>query len=66
MSPTSASGGEYLNLRTGGEHIPAGHASPASLKRQAEVLPMAKFEQLRYGGTSPPKRHAECFAYGKT
>ena len=65
MSPTSASGGEYLNLRTGGEHISAGHASPASLKRQAEVLPMAKLEQLRYDGTSPSKRQLEDFACGE-
>ena len=31
------------NLLTGGEHI-----SPASLKRQEEVLPAAKLEQWRY------------------
>ncbi|MBQ1460568.1 MAG: hypothetical protein IIZ16_00890, partial [Selenomonas sp.] len=31
------------NLLTGGEHI-----SPASLKRQEEVLPAAKLEQRRY------------------
>ena len=31
------------NIITGGEHI-----SPASLKRQEEVLPTAKLEQRRY------------------
>ena len=41
MSPTSAGGG--ANIITGGEHI-----SPASLKRQEEVLPTAKLEQRRY------------------
>ena len=40
MSPTSA----------GGARIPkqAASISPASLKRQEEVLPMAKLEQRRY------------------
>jgi len=33
----------FPNLLTGGEHI-----SPASLKRQEEVLPAAKLEQRRY------------------
>ena len=40
------------NIITGGEHI-----SPASLKRQEEVLPTAKLEQRRYnreGGEFPP------------
>ena len=41
MSPTSISGGG--KLLTGGELI-----SPASLKRQEEVLPTAKLEQRRY------------------
>ena len=41
MSPTSAGGG--ANIITSGEHI-----SPASLKRQEEVLPTAKLEQRRY------------------
>ena len=43
MSPTSAGGG--TNTKTGGEH------TPASLKRQEEVLPMAKLEQRRYKGS---------------
>ena len=34
-------------LLTGGEHI-----SPASLKRQEEVLPAAKLEQRRYKASS--------------
>ena len=41
MSPISAGGG--ANIIAGGEHI-----SPASLKRQEEVLPTAKLEQRRY------------------
>ncbi len=44
MSPTSA----------GGARIPkqAASISPASLKRQEEVLPMAKLEQRRYKDSS--------------
>ena len=45
MSPASAGG--VANIITGGEHI-----SPASLKRQEEVLPTAKLEQRRYNSTN--------------
>ncbi len=46
MSPSSIGGG--ANIITDGKHI-----SPASLKRQEEVLPEAKLEQRRYKDSKP-------------